>query len=356
MKIAVVLGTMALLLAGTVLSAGPVVKVCDGNGSVKVKFSVEYSKPYWNVSKGNTTGNRIFRYDENTRRVLPIGSSNWLFELKNSTPNRLVDKKGNVILEYRNGTISTKSGKSVGTLQNGKLYRGGTTNCVANFRNGNLPLGLALTIAANYYLSKDLAFTPPEFKKPGQKTQINVLAIPNGKAETFFYQGDKKDGKILYTFRNGFIYEGKQTQDDPNAAKYVVSLIKVGGKKKNIPYIIELYDLKVPSKPAFTFVNNQKQALFNERSLSLAPRIRLSKLGIYVGTAKKPMACLNKNGSCLYRGDKAEGTPIMTMEGNRYNHWVDMLIWAKFLEKDIQAYLEANPEANKPFEVKKKKK
>ena len=357
MRTCSIFGAIALCITGSILCAGPVVKVCDGNGSVNVKFTVEYNKPYWNVNKGNTTVNRIFRYDENTRRILPVGSGNWVFELKKSTPNRLVDRKGNVILEYRNGNISTKSGKSVGVLQNGKLYRGGTVNCVANFRNGNLPSGLALAIAANYYLSKDLNFKPVEFKRPVQKKRIRVLAIPNGKAETFFYQGDKKDGKILYTFRNGFIYEGKQTRDDRKAAKYVVSLLKVGGKKKNIAHIIDLYDLKVAAKPAFTFVNDDKQALFNEDYLTLAPRIRLSGLGIYVGTSdKKPIACLDKSGSRLYRGDKAEGTPIMTMEGNRYNHWVDMLIWAKFLEKDIQAYFEANREAYTPFHMKKKKK
>ena len=46
----------------------------------------------------------------------------------------------------------------------------------------------------------------------------------------------------------------------------------------------------------------------------------------------------------------------MTMEGNRYNHWVDMLIWAKILEKDIQAYLEVNRDAYTPFHMKKAKK
>ena len=357
MRTSVIIGAIALLIAGSALHAGPVVKVCNGNGSVDVKFAVEYNRPYWNVNKGNTTVHRIFRYDENTRRVMPIGSSNWTFELKNSTPNRLVDRKGNVILEYRNGNISTKNGKNVAVLQGGKLYLGGTVNCIANFRDGNLPLGLALTIAANYYLSKELNFKPVEFKRPVQKKRIAVLAIPNGKAETFFYQGDKKDGKILYTFRNGFIYEGKQTKDDRSKAKYVVSLLKTGGKKNNIAHIIELYDMKVAAKPAFTFVNDDKQALFNEDYLTLAPRIRLSGLGIYVGTSdKKPIACLDRTGSRLYRGDKAEGTPIMTMEGNRYNHWVDMLIWAKILEKDIQAYLEANRDAYTPFHMKKAKK
>ena len=355
MKSLVAFGAVTCLIAGSVLCGGPVVRVCDGNGSVNVRFSVEYSKPYWNVNKGNSTVNRIFRYDENTRRVMPIGSGSWVFEFKNSTPNRLVDRKGNVILEYRNGNISTKNGKSVGVLQGGKLYRGGTANCVANFRNGNLPPGLALAIAANSYLSKELDFKPVEFKRPVERKTINVLAVPNGKAETFFYQGDKKDGKVLYTFRNGFIYEGKQTNDDRNAAKYVVSLLKWGGKKKNIPHIIELYDMKVAAKPAFTFVNDRKQALFNENYLTLAPRIRLSGLAIYVGTSDQdPIACIDKTGSRLYRGAKAEGTPIMTMEGNRYNHWVDMLIWAKFLEKDIQAYLEANPKAYTPFRKKKK--
>ena len=355
MRTSIIVGAMTLLIAGSALWAGPVVKVCDGNGSTKVKFTVEYSKPYWNVSKGNTTVNRIFRYDENTKRVLPMGSSNWTFELKTSTPNRLVDKKGNVILEYRNGNISTKGGKSVGTLKGGKLYRGGTANCVANFRNGNLPAGLALAIAANYYFSEDLNFTPVEFKRPAQKKTINVLAWPNGKAETFYYQGDKKDGKILYTFRNGFIYEGKQTEDNIESAKYVVSLIK--SSKKKIPLTIEIYDLKVPEKPAFTFHNDKKQALFNGANTKQAPIICLSKLGIYAGTSKtKPIASLNKNGSGLYRGDKAEGSPIMTMEGNRYNHWVDMVIWAKLMEKDIQDYLKANPDANKPFAKKQKKK
>ena len=115
--------------------------------------------------------------------------------------------------------------------------------------------------------------------------------------------------------------------------------------------------MKVAAKPAFTFVNDDKQALFNEDYLTLAPRIRLSGLGIYVGTSdKKPIACLDRTGSRLYRGDKAEGTPIMTMEGNRYNHWVDMLIWAKILEKDIQDYLEANREAYTPFHMKKSQK
>ena len=357
MRALVVFGAMTLFIASSVLCAGPVIRVCDGSGSVKVRFSVEYSKPYWNVSNGNSTAARIFRYDENTRRILPIGSSNWVLELKNTTPNRLVDKKGNVILEYRNGNISTKSGQSVGTLKDGKLFKNGTSGCIANFRNGDLPLGLALTIAANCYLSKELNFTPVEFKRPVQKKQINVLAIPNGKAETFFYQGDKKDGKVLYTFRNGFIYEGKCTLDDPNAAKYVVSLVKVGGKKKKVPYIIELYDLKVAAKPAFTFVNDKKQALFNENSLALAPRIRLSGTAIYVGTSKTaPIACFDKTGSRLYRGSKAEGTPIMTMEGNRYNHWVDMLIWAKFLEKDIEDHLKANPDSSKPFPKTQKKK
>ena len=147
MRTSVIIGAIALLIAGSALHAGPVVKVCNGNGSVDVKFAVEYNRPYWNVNKGNTTVHRIFRYDENTRRVMPIGSSNWTFELKNSTPNRLVDRKGNVILEYRNGNISTKNGKNVAVLRGGKLYLGGTVNCIANFRNGNLPLGLALTIA-----------------------------------------------------------------------------------------------------------------------------------------------------------------------------------------------------------------
>ena len=91
-------GMAAALLSISMLGAARVVTVCDGNGSTKVRFSVEYNKPYWTVGKGRSTTNRVFRYDEGPRRISPIGKS-WLFELKNSTPNRLVNNKGKVILE-----------------------------------------------------------------------------------------------------------------------------------------------------------------------------------------------------------------------------------------------------------------
>lgn len=347
-------GIAVLVCWCSFLGAGPVVRVCDGNGSVKVKLSVEYSKPYWNVNQGNSTVKRIFRYDENTRRILPVSGGSWFLELKNSTPNRLVDKSGKIILEYRNGNITLPgSSRAVAVLKNGKLYRG--SSCIANFRNGSLPTGLALTIAAQYYLNKELKFTPIEFTPPVKKVSIKVFAIPNNKATTYFYEGDGKSRKVLYTFLNGFVYEGKQAKTDHNAAKYVVSLVKLGGKKKNIPYVMEIFDLKVASAPAFTFVNDSKQALYNNRSRNLAPRIRLSGTGIYVGTSSKtPIACIDRTGTYLYRGAKAEGTPIMKMEGNRYNHWVDMAIWATVLQKEIDAYLQANPDAAKPFPAKKK--
>ena len=168
----------ALLLGCFTLSAAPVVTVCSGNGSTDVKFSVEYNKPYWTVGKGRSTTNRVFRYDEGPRRISPIGKS-WLFELKNSTPNRLVNNKGKVILEYRNGNIC-KPGSStpVAVYRGNALYKG--SQCIANFRNGTLPVGLVLTIAAQYYLAKELGFTPVDFSAPQkpQEVKLYILSIP----------------------------------------------------------------------------------------------------------------------------------------------------------------------------------
>lgn len=340
------------------LCAAPVVTVCNGNGSTDVKFSVEYSKPYWTVGKGRSTTNRIFRYDEGTRRILPIGGA-WLLELKNSTPNRLVNRKGKVILEYRNGSIYKPGNSSpVAVYKNKGLYKG--SKCLANFRNGNLPVGLMLTIAAQYYLSKDLGFTPVEFAAPAprkQEVKLLILSLPFKKQAITKYS---REGKVLYTFRNGFIYEGEALRDDTAAARYAVSLgefASVGKKKRKIPYIIHFFDLKNKTfVPVCTAQNIVRYALFQGKNVNENPVLHMGAKGrIFAGSqSKEPIACINKDGSKVYKGIKAEGTPLLTVEGNRVNYWVDWFIWSKVLEKEINDYLSAHPEAKQPFPVKGK--
>lgn len=341
------------LVCCTMLHAAPVVTVCNGNGSVDVKFSVEYKKPYWTVGKGRSTTNRIFRYDEGPRRIMPI-SGPWAFELKNSTPNRLVDNKGNVILEYRNGNICKPGSSSpVAIYRNNALFKG--SKCIANFRNGELPLGLVLTIAAQYYLAKDLNFTPVEFKQPEVKqneVKLMILSLPfNKEAVTKYIQ----NGKVIYTFRNGFIYDGEANADNRPQAHYAVSLHKyaaVGAKKDKMPYIIHFFDLKNKTYvPMNTMQNITTHALFPGQDINGAPLLHMgAKNRIFAGSQnKEPIACLNEDGSKVYMGSKPEGTPILTIEGNRYNYWVDWFIWHIVLEKEISDYLKAHPEANQPF-------
>ena len=355
-------GVIVAVFAGIfMLQAAPVVKVCKGNGSVNVQFSVEYGKPYWYVSKGNTTGNRIFRFEEGPRRVQPNGGGAWVYELKNDNPRRLVNRKGKVILEYRDGNIY-KPGtyNAVGIYKDNAFYKG--SKCIANIRNGKLPLGVALTIAAQFYFSEELGFTPESLKasKPKVATvNISVLSLPfNKKAVTTFYAGDPKDGKVLYTFRNGFIYEGKMDADDRSKAKYAVGIGKFAqvGKRKNVPYIIYFYDLQNKiAKPVYTFQSIVRFALFRGDSVEAAPVYHLHKNGVCAGSQNQDIiGVINQDGSKLFRGTKAEGTPVLSVVGNRRNHWVEMFIWAKVLEKDIDDYLKANPQANQPFPAKKK--
>jgi hypothetical protein len=352
----IICGIVLTLACCVVLNAAPVITVCNGNGSTDVKFSVEYNKPYWTVGKGRSTTNRIFRYDEGTRRIMPIRGA-WLFELKTSTPNRLVDKKGKVILEYRNGNIYKPGNSSpVAVYKNKALYKG--SKCVANFRNGNPPVGLVLTIAAQYYFAKDLGFKPVEFTAPKPQSQavnVSILSLPFNKTAVTKY---KQNGKVLYTFRNGFIYEGDVSKDDQNAALYAVSLgqfASVGKKKAKIPYIIHFFDIKNKVfVPVFTAQNIVRYALIAGKDESGAPRLHMGAKGmIYAGSlSKDPIACINKDGSQVYKGAKAEGTPVLVVEGNRRNYWVDWFIWNKVLEKEIDDHLKANPDAAKPFPAK----
>ena len=350
-------GMAAALLSISMLGAARVVTVCDGNGSTKVRFSVEYNKPYWTVGKGRSTTNRVFRYDEGPRRISPIGKS-WLFELKNSTPNRLVNNKGKVILEYRNGNIC-KPGSStpVAVYRGNALYKG--SQCIANFRNGTLPVGLVLTIAAQYYLAKELGFTPVDFSAPQkpQEVKLYILSIPMKKqAVTKFLQ----NGKVIYTFRNGFIYEGEALKDDTKAARYAVSIGRFAavGKRKNVPYIIHFFDLKNKIfVPVSTAQSISRYAIFPGSSVKNAPRMHLGlrQSVIFPGSqTKDAIACYNKDGSKLYKGTKPEGTPLLTIEGNRLNTWVEIFIWSKVLDKEISDYLKAHPGADKPFPEKKK--
>ena len=76
---------------------------------------------------------------------------------------------------------------------------------------------------------------------------------------------------------------------------------------------------------------------------------------IYAGSQNQnAVACINNDGSAVYKGDKPEGTPVLTVEGNRNNYWVDWFIWSKVLEKEIKDYLNAHPEAKQPFPAEKK--
>lgn len=347
----------AILLGCFTLSAAPVVTVCSGNGSTDVKFSVEYNKPYWTVGKGRSTTNRIFRYDETNRRIVPIRGS-WLLELKNSTPNRLVTNQGKVVLEYRNGNIyKPGSSKAVAVYKNNALFKG--SKCIANFRNGSLPTGLMLTIAAQYYLAKDLGFTPLEFSLPAPKSEevkLFILSWPFKKqAVTQYKQGDK----VLFTFRNGFIYEGEALKDDTNAARYAVSLGKfatVGKNKQKLPYIIHFFDLKNKTfVPLYTVQNIVNYAIYQGKSITGTPLLHLKQNKIFAGAqSKDAIACINEDGSRIYRGAKPEGTPVLTISGNRTNYWVDWFVWNQVLKKDVQDYLTAHPEADKPFPAKKK--
>ncbi|MBE6366791.1 MAG: hypothetical protein E7052_02630 [Lentisphaerae bacterium] len=347
--------SLFILLSCTVLGAAPVVTICNGNGSTDVKFSVEYNKPYWTVGKGRSTTNRIFRYDENTRRIMPIRGG-WLLELKNSTPDRLVNKQGKVILEYRNGNIyKPGSSSAVAVCKNNALFKG--SKCIANFRNGNLPTGLMLTVAAQYYLADDLGFKPLDFSAPKpqvKEVKLHILSLPfNKQAVTKYLQ----DGKVIYTFRNGFIYEGEALKDDTNAARYAVSLGKfaaVGKKKIKKPYIIHFFDLKNKTfVPLCTAQNIVRYALISGSGVEGEPLLHMGSKGlIYAGsTSAEPIACINADGSKLYKGSKAEGTPVLSVEGNRFNYWVDWFVWSKVLEKEISDYLAAHPEAKKPFSV-----
>ena len=338
------------------LAAAPVIQVCDANGSTKVRFSIEYAKPYWTVGKGRSTTNRIFRYDEGPRRIQPI-QGQWIMELKKSTPQRLVDRKGKVILEYRDGKIY-KPGQStpVGVLKNNFLYRGnGTTNCVANFRKGTPPTGLALAIAAQYYLAKDLGFQPIKVNAPPQPQKLYILSLPFKSKENKTVYTDA-NGKILYTFLNGFIYEGENTNQKARYAVAIGKFAAVGKKKKTTPYIIHFHDLHTPrkdGKPDYVFQSIVRHALFKGDSIKNPPWIQLGGKGmIYAGALQKdPIGKINNDGSQVFRIN--ETAPLLKISGNRANYWVEMFIWAKLLEKDAEKYLQAHPEANVPFPAKK---
>ena len=353
MKRIVYVIVMQVLLCCSVLDAAPVVTVCNGNGSTNVRLSVEYSKPYWTVGRGRSTTDRVFRYDEGTRRIIPIRGA-WVFELKNSTPNRLVNKSGKVILEYRNGDIYKPGNSSpVAVYRNNALFKG--SKCIANFRNGNLPLGLVLAIAAQYYIAEDLGVTPESFAPPAikkEEVKLFILSWPFNKPAVTKYM---QNGKVLYTFRNGFIYEGEALKDDQNAARYAVSLGKmatVGKKKQKLPYIIYFFDLKNRTfVPLATAQNIVRYALYSGKSITDGALLHMGSGGkIYAGSQSKDViACINNDGSQVFKGEKAEGTPILTIEGNRFNYWVDWFIWSRVLEKELNDYLTANPDAKKAF-------
>ena len=354
-----IVSTIIMSLFGfMMLSAAPVITLCNGNSSSDVKFSIEYNKPYWTVGKGRSTTNRIFRYDEGSRRIVPI-RGRWVFELKTSTPNRLVDSKGKVILEYRNGSIYKPGISSpVAIYKNNCLYKG--SKCVANFRNGKVPLGLVLAIAAQYYFPGELGFTPVKFTNPAPKSKevkLHILSVPFNKQAVTRYS---VNGKVVYTFRNGFIYEGEAEKDNTGAALYAVSLKKfasVGKKKRKTPYIIQFFNLKNKTfVPECTAQNIIRYALFSGDSVTGKVLLHMGKDGkIYAGSQNKDaIACINKDGSRVYKGAEPAGTPVLTVEGNRYNYWVDWFIWNKVLEKEIKDYLAVNKEASKPFPAAKK--
>lgn len=353
-----ILSLMFLAVAAHVC-AGPVIRVCNGGGSTNVAYSIEYSKPYWTVSKGNSTTNRIFRYDEGTRRIQPISGS-WIMELKTSTPNRLVDRSGKVILEYRDGNIYKPGNSSiVATLQGNALYGGnGTNNCLANFRNGTPPAGVALAIAAQYYIHKDLGYTPKSLKPANQaSTKLYILSIPFDSKENKTVYTDAQ-GNVLYTFYNGFIFKGDNLNQKALYAVAIGEFALVGKKKKKTPYIINFHDLHNPhpeGKPDYVFQSIVRNALFKGDSIKNPPLIHLGGKGeIFAGSLQKEaVGHINPDGSQIFRGPKPEGTPVLNVSGNRYNHWVEMFIWAKVLQDDVEKYLEANPDANVPFPAKK---
>ncbi len=280
-------------------------------------------------------------------------------EFKTSSPNRLVNSSGKVILEYRNGNIY-KPGSSniVARLVNNALYRGnGTTNCVANFRNGTPPTGLALAIAAQYFISKDLDYTPIEIKPPKQPKQLYILSWPFNSEENKTVYTDA-NGKVLYTFLNGFIFKGDNVNQRALYAVAIGEFAAVGKKKVKTPYIIHFHDLHKPhpeGKPDYVFQSIIRNAVFKGDSIHGAPFIQLGPKGsICAGSqTKDAIGQINSNGSEVYRGTKAEGTPILKVSGNRYNHWVEMFLWAKMLEEDAEKYLKENPAANTPFPPRK---
>lgn len=364
MKFVKFLLSAILLASGAVLCAAPVVRVCNGSGSTDVKFSVEYSRPYWVVGRGRSTTDRMFRYDEKTRRIVPPFGGQRFFELKTSTPNRLVDANGKVVLEYRNGSIYKPGNSSpVGSYRNGALYKGsGTMNCVANFR-GKVPVGLVLAIAANYYLHKELGFTPADLtpKKKVVTTNIFVLDWPFDKKEhkTTFYAGEKKDGKVLYTFHKGMIYKGADLKSKP---AYVVALGRfalLGKAKKKYPYIVHFHDnANFKATPDYVFQALGTFALHKGGGVHAPVYMHFSMRGnkIFAGSQKKDViGCLSRRGDKLYRGSKPEGTPLLTIEGNRQNMWAEMFIFSQVLKKDIDQYHLKNPDADKPFPKKQKK-
>jgi hypothetical protein len=289
---------------------------------------------------------------------MPIRGA-WVLELKNSTPNRLVDNKGNVILEYRNGNICKPGNSSpVAIYKKNALFKG--SKCIANFRNGELPLGLVLTIAAQYYIAGDLDFKPVEFAAPKAKIQevkLSILSLPFNKQAVTEYS---QNGEVIYTFRNGFIYEGQALKDDTAAARYAVSLGEfalVGKKKAKRVYIVHFYDLKNKTfVPLCTAQSIVRYALFTGNSTTDNPLLHMGAGGkIYAGSQnKEAIACINADGSNVYKGTIPEGTPVLSVKGNRNNYWVDWFIWSKVLEKEITDYLKSNPDASKPFPAKTK--
>lgn len=72
MKRTCLLGALVLGILGSVAVHGASVSVCNDSGSTNVRFTVEYNKPYWTVGRGRSSTNRIFRYEEVPRRIIPI--------------------------------------------------------------------------------------------------------------------------------------------------------------------------------------------------------------------------------------------------------------------------------------------
>lgn len=157
------------------------------------------------------------------------------------------------------------------------------------------------------------------------------------------------------TSPTGFRYEGDAKEDDNTKAAYAVSLTEMANVgKKNVPYIIQFFDLQNKTYvPAFTYQSIVRYALFPGKSIENPPLFQLKGMFVYPGSqTETAIACISPDGSKLYRGTKAEGTPLLTVSGNRRNFWVEQFVWGKVLEKEIADFLKEHPEANKPFPAK----